>query len=91
MTDLTAPTSVEVTVTSVLGDVLDESVDDLRAQPVLAAHMWDSYTSLEVLSRLERRLSVNLDLRRYHDVRTVDDLIDLVATAVASRTNAARH
>ena len=90
-TDPTRVASIEATVLNVLSDVLNESLGDLRAQPVLAAHEWDSLASLEVLSQLESRLGINLDLRRYHDVRTLDDLIDLVETAVASRTAAGRR
>jgi acyl carrier protein len=83
-------TDIDDTATVVLNtlcDVLKEPVDDLRARPVLAVHDWDSLASLEVLSQLESRLAVTLDLRAYHAARTVTDLIDLVATAAA--TNAA--
>lgn len=73
-----------------VGEVLGESAGDLRAQPVLAARDWDSVTSLEVLSRLESRAGVTLDLRAYHAARTVDDLIALVAAAV-SRSAAGRR
>lgn len=72
-----------------LSEVLNESAGDLRAQPVLAAHEWDSVASLEVLSLLESRLAITLDLRTYHGARTVDDLIDLVAAAAG--TTAARR
>ena len=91
MADMTDPASIEATVLYILCDVLNESVGDLLAQPVLAAHEWDSLASLEVLSQLESRLGVTLDLRPYHDVRTLDDLIDLVAAAVTSRTAAGRR
>jgi acyl carrier protein len=77
-------------VLTVLSDVLKESPGDLRAQPVLAAHEWDSVASLEALSQLESRFAVTLDLRAYHAARTLEDLIDLVATA-ASNTTADRR
>ena len=73
-------TDIDETVLNTLSDVLNETVGDLRAQPVLAAHEWDSLASLEVLSQLESRLGIALDLRAYHDARTVEDLIELVAT-----------
>lgn len=72
---------VEATVLRVLGDVLGESEGDLRAQPVLAAHDWDSMASLEALSQLENRLGVTLDLRAYHGVRTIADLVELIAAS----------
>ncbi|HET8641469.1 MAG TPA: phosphopantetheine-binding protein [Pseudonocardiaceae bacterium] len=91
MADLTAQATIEAAVLAVLRDVLDEPESELLAQPVLAAHEWDSLTSLETLSQLERRLGINLDLRRYHAVRDLDDLVELVATAVASRTATGRR
>jgi acyl carrier protein len=81
---------IEATVLAVLSDVLKESPGDLRAQPVLATHEWDSVASLEALSQLESRFAVTLDLRAYHGARTLGDLIDLVATA-ASNTTADRR
>ena len=39
---------------------------------------------------MESRLGVALDLRAYHDARTVGDLIDLVAKAVAANATAGR-
>jgi acyl carrier protein len=83
--------SIEASVLHVLGDVLNESLGDLRAQPVLAAHDWDSLASLEVLSQLESRFDVILDLRAYHGARTFEDLTDLVATAMATKTAAGRR
>jgi len=78
-------TDIDETVLNTLSDVLNETVGALRAQPVLAAHEWDSLASLEVLSQLESRLGVALDLRAYHDARTVEDLIELVAATVGRR------
>jgi acyl carrier protein len=83
--------SVGATVLTILGDVLRESPNELRAQPVLAAHEWDSIATLEALSQLESRFAVTLDLRAYHAARTIEDLTELVATAVASRTTAGRR
>jgi acyl carrier protein len=78
-------TRFEDVVLNTLSGVLNEPVADLRAQPVLAVHDWDSLASLEVLSQLESRLGVTLDLRTYHAARTVEDLTGLVAAAAASR------
>jgi acyl carrier protein len=88
MTDMDGTASV---VLNTLSEVLNEPVDDLRAQPVLAAHEWDSLASLEALAQLESRLAVTLDLRAYHAARTVDDLIDLVAAAAATNAAVGRH
>jgi acyl carrier protein len=82
---MTEPTSIEATVLEVVSDVLGESADDLRALPVLAAHNWDSVASLEVLAALESRLGISLDLRSYHAAREIDDLVDLITTAVAEQ------
>jgi acyl carrier protein len=70
--------SVAETVLGILSGVLDETVDDLRARPVLATHEWDSISSLDALSQLESKLGVTLDLRAFHAARTVDDIIALV-------------
>jgi acyl carrier protein len=83
--------AVEATVLDTLGEVLNESVRDLRAQPVLAAHDWDSIASLEALAQLESRLGVTLDLRAYHGARTVGDVVDLVAAAATAKTSAGRR
>jgi acyl carrier protein len=84
-------TSVDTAVLDIVSTVLNEPVAGLRAQPVLASYDWDSLASLEVLSQLENRLGVTLDLRRYHNVRTLENLIDLVAAAVAAKTVAGRR
>ncbi len=83
MADMNDRAETETAVLDTLADVLAESTGDLRAQPVLAAHEWDSQASLEVLSQLERRLDITLDLRIYHGARTVEDLIDIVVAAGA--------
>lgn len=90
MTDTSETAPIENVVCDALGEVLGVTQADLRARPVLATHEWDSVASLEVLSRLESRLAVTLDLRAYHGARTVEDLIELVA-AVASSTAAGRR
>lgn len=73
--------SVEQTVLGILSGVLDETVEDLRARPVLASHEWDSISSLDALSQLESTLDVTLDLRAFHAARTVDDIVALVTPA----------
>jgi len=84
------PVPVESTVLAVLEDVLGEPAASLRAQPVLAAHDWNSVASLEVLAQLESRLGVVLDLRSYHGVRTLDDLVRLVETVAMATPTAGR-
>lgn len=67
-----------IAVLETLAQVLDTPQDDFRADPVLAHHAWDSLSSLEALSILERRLGVDFDLRTFHAARTVDDLVRLI-------------
>jgi acyl carrier protein len=70
--------STRLAVLETLGQVLDTPVDNLRANPVLATHAWDSLSSLEALVILEKRLGVDFDLRTFHAARTVDDLVRLI-------------
>jgi len=79
-------TEIESAVLDILAEVLEESVEAVREQPVLAAHEWDSITSLLTLSQLESRFDISLDLRSYHAARTVGDLVDLIARAPATST-----
>lgn len=78
--------SIQAAVLRILGEVLRESAEQLRAQPVLAAHAWDSLASLEALAALESELGITLDLRDYTQVREIHDLVDLVAAAAAQTT-----
>jgi acyl carrier protein len=75
--------AVRSTVLDILGDALNEPVDGFASRPVLAAHGWDSLASLEALAQFERRFGITLDLRDFHAVRTVDQMVDLVAMAIA--------
>ncbi|GAA1927945.1 acyl carrier protein [Streptantibioticus ferralitis] len=70
--------AARLTVLETLGEVLETPVDDLRANPVLASHAWDSLRSLEALTQLEVRLGVDFDLRTFNAARTVDDLVRLI-------------
>lgn len=70
------------TVTAVIGDVLGCGPQELTDQPVLAAHDWDSITSLEALAQLESRFRVKLELRDFHAARTVDAVSALIAKAL---------
>ncbi|GAA2561169.1 hypothetical protein GCM10010435_36010 [Winogradskya consettensis] len=69
------------TVAEILAGVLDEPAAALREQPILAAHDWDSLTSLEALAQLEARFHVSLDLTAFNAARTVDDMTALVTAA----------
>ncbi len=71
--------SAETRVLVILSDILQVPADELRAEPTLASHQWDSLTSLEALSQLERQFAVRLDLRDFNASRTVDDLVALIA------------
>jgi len=88
MTDMDDTASV---VLNTLSEVLNKPIGELRAHPVLATHGWDSLASLEVLSQLESRLAVTLDLRDYHAAHTVTALIDLVAAAATTSAAAGRR
>lgn len=70
----------------IVADVLDEPVDAMDANPVLAAHAWDSRVSLEALAQLEAAFAVTVDLRSFHAARTVDDLVDLVVRSQPTPT-----
>jgi acyl carrier protein len=83
-TDPGSAASVEAIVLDILADALNESVDNLRRQRVLAAHDWDSMTTLLTLAQLESRFGITVDLRAYHATRTVDDLISLVSGGPAT-------
>jgi acyl carrier protein len=78
MDDMDDTTSTHEQVLDILSGVLDISVDDLLAQPVLAAHEWDSISSLEAFAALERHFGIELDLRAFHAARTTADLVQLV-------------
>ncbi|MFI0907266.1 phosphopantetheine-binding protein [Streptomyces sioyaensis] len=70
--------ATRLAVLETLGQILETPVDDLRANPVLATHAWDSLRSLEALTLLEDRLGVDFDLRSFNAARTVDDLVRLI-------------
>jgi acyl carrier protein len=76
---MTTSTSVEQTVLDVLSQILDTTADELRAQPALASHDWDSFSSLEALAQLESALGVRFDLRAFNAAVTVHDVIALAA------------
>ncbi|MFC0548177.1 acyl carrier protein [Kutzneria chonburiensis] len=76
---MTTSTSVEQTVLDVLSQILDTTADELRAQPALASHDWDSFSSLEALAQLESALGVRFDLRTFNAAVTVHDVIALAA------------
>ncbi|MFD5339457.1 acyl carrier protein [Streptomyces hawaiiensis] len=69
-------------VVAVIGEVLACNPQDLRDQPVLAAHDWDSITSLEALAQLESGFKVRLELRDFHAARTTDEMTALIAKAL---------
>lgn len=74
---------IEEAVLAILGDVLQENIDAIQAEPVLAAHAWTSLASLEALAQLEDELRIVLDLRSFNAVRTVDALVELVRVAAS--------
>lgn len=75
---------IQAIVLDVLSEVLREPADGLCGESVLAAHGWTSLASLEVLAQLEDQLGIELDLRAFTAVRTVDDLIELVQAGIGT-------
>jgi acyl carrier protein len=73
-------TTVEPTVLETLSQVLNVPVADLEEQPTLAAHDWDSFSSLETLAQLENKLGLRFDLRDFNSAHTVGDLVTLAAS-----------
>jgi acyl carrier protein len=69
---------VRPAVLEIVADLTGEAASELVAEPVLAAHKWDSMTSLEALARMESTFGIELDLRSFHAARTLDDLVALV-------------
>jgi acyl carrier protein len=65
-------------VVGVLAEVLEVPAERLTADTALGEQEnWDSMAALEVLVQLESRLGIRLDLRAYHTVRTVGELVEL--------------
>lgn len=79
-------TNIADRVRQIVAEVLDEPVSAMDANPVLAAHEWDSRVSLEALAQLEAAFVVTVDLRSFHAARTVDDLVDLVVRSQPTPT-----
>ena len=77
---------IDTTVMNILSEVLGEPVPALRAQPVLAAHRWDSLNALETLAQVEEELGVTLDLRAFQSIREVGDLVELISRAKAHQS-----
>ena len=65
-------------VLDVLSDVLEVPADDLRREPELEAHGWDSMSSLEALSRLENRFDTRLDVESFAGARTPDEIVAML-------------
>lgn len=78
----------EPRVLRILSDILEVPADELSAKRTLAAHPWDSLSSLEVLYELESQFGIRLDLRAFNASRTVGDLVALVSSA-AGKASAA--
>jgi acyl carrier protein len=85
---MSAWASIEATIVDILSEVLEEPAARLRGHPVVAAYGWDSMASLTAFAQIESRLQVTLDLHRYHEARTIDDLVGFVMSAVAARVTA---
>ncbi|MGA5134111.1 acyl carrier protein [Streptomyces olivoreticuli] len=79
----TASEDIGAIVLDVVSDVLGQHPETLRNQPVLAAHDWDSITSLEALAQLESGFGVRLELRDFHAAHTVDDMTALITAALS--------
>ncbi|MBZ5790687.1 hypothetical protein [Burkholderia sp. LMG 32019] len=83
--------SFEPAVLRVLSEILNQPEAALQANPVLAAHAWDSFNSLNALLSLEATFQIKFDLRRFHEARRVDDIVALVASAANGASAPATH
>jgi acyl carrier protein len=81
----------EPAVLRVLSETLNQPEAALQANPVLAAHAWDSLNSLNALLNLEAAFHIKFDLRRFHAARRIDDLVALVASASDGASAPAAH
>jgi acyl carrier protein len=74
--------STETTTTdevlAIIAGVLEIGDERVRQQPTLAAHDWNSLTSLEALAQVENHFGITLNLSAFHAARTLDDLVALV-------------
>lgn len=76
---------IEQELIAILCSVLDAEPDEFDSGTRIAGHAnWDSMGSLEVMVQIENAFAVRLDLRAYHAVRTVAELVTLVRTASKS-------
>ncbi|MFB9906137.1 acyl carrier protein [Allokutzneria oryzae] len=75
--------SVTDGVLDILEDVLEIPRADLQAHPTLRDHEnWDSMGALEILSQVESRYGVQLDLREFNSAKTVDELAAAVSAGM---------
>ncbi|MQY06441.1 acyl carrier protein [Actinomadura macrotermitis] len=71
------PADTAGAVLDILGDVLELPAEDLRKEPDLKSHGWDSVATLEALARLEQHFDVKFDLREFAAARTADEVVAL--------------
>ena len=89
MTEAARPTTavdratIEESVLAIVGDVLDRPVAALRAEPDLATNGWDSLAALDALAQIESAWGIRLDLRPYHAVHEVGELVELICVTLA--------
>lgn len=70
--------STSAVVLDILSQVLETPAEDLREQPELEAHGWDSMSSLEALGRLESRFGARLDLGSVTEARTPEEIVAMI-------------
>jgi acyl carrier protein len=75
---MSVPTLAGERVVQIVAGIIGEPPGSLLTQPVLAAHEWDSLSSLEALAQIEQEFAISLDLRRFHAALTIDDLVNLI-------------
>ena len=84
MTGVVSEKSASDIVVGVLAEVLEVPADTLTADTAFGdLENWDSMAALETLVQLESRLGVRLDLRSYHAVRTIGELVELAEAVPA--------
>ena len=66
-------------VLEVISSILNVPEKVLQDNPILTTHQWDSIISLDALIQLENKFKIKFDLRKFHAVRTIDDIAELIS------------
>ncbi|WP_066954647.1 acyl carrier protein [Streptomyces lushanensis] len=75
---MSEPDSIEEPVIGIIAEVVGADPAEITGDTALAALGWDSMNSIEALVRMESTFAVSLDLRSFHAVYTVAEMVALV-------------